>query len=57
MVGRAMRGPDDFCRTYILDSAFLDLWKKYYGMFPDYFRNAAVVNGSDPLTGILEEEA
>lgn len=40
MSGRGVRHKDDWCKTYILDSQFLDLWNKARGLFPKWYVEA-----------------
>lgn len=40
MTGRGVRHKDDWCKTYILDSMFDDLWSKARGMFPKWWTDA-----------------
>ena len=37
MCGRGVRHKDDWCKTYILDSAFADLYRKNKRLFPNWF--------------------
>lgn len=37
--GRGMRTPDDFCRTYILDSNFKDFYIRNRKFFPEWFQD------------------
>lgn len=43
-VGRGMRHKDDFCETYVLDAAFMSLWKRDRQLFPKWFSAALVMN-------------
>lgn len=41
MTGRAVRGPDDYAITYILDSQFVtNLWASNKRLFPEYWKEA-----------------
>lgn len=42
MTGRGMRSANDFCETYILDRAFISLWRKYKHLFPTWWRDALI---------------
>ena len=53
--GRGMRSADDFCTSYILDSAFGDFYQKNLSMFPKWWRDALIIKkGGDAH---LEKEA
>ncbi|MBA7562027.1 ATP-dependent DNA helicase DinG [subsurface metagenome] len=41
--GRAMRSADDFCISYILDSAFGEFYQKNSSMFPRWWREALIM--------------
>jgi Rad3-related DNA helicase len=43
--GRGMRAPDDFCVSYILDSAFGDFYQRNLAAFPRWWRDALVMKG------------
>lgn len=46
MTGRGVRSEKDWCKTYILDSQFLDnIWKKSRQLLPQWFRDAIVMEG------------
>jgi Rad3-related DNA helicase len=45
--GRGMRSADDFCTSYILDSAFGDFYERNHAMFPRWWREALVMKGGD----------
>lgn len=38
--GRGTRSKDDHSTTFILDSKFLDLWKRYNEFFPEWYRES-----------------
>ena len=38
--GRGMRTPDDFCKTYILDSDFRGFYLQNRKLFPEWFQEA-----------------
>lgn len=42
--GRAMRHSEDFCEVYVLDAAFMSLWRKDRQLFPRWFAAALVMN-------------
>jgi ATP-dependent DNA helicase DinG len=44
MTGRGMRSQDDFCETYILDAAFLDIYRKSKHLLPAWWKDALVMN-------------
>jgi len=41
--GRGMRAPDDYCVSYILDSAFGDFYARNQSMFPRWWRESLVM--------------
>jgi len=41
--GRGMRAPDDFCVSYILDSAFRGFYSRSQSMFPRWWRDALIM--------------
>jgi Rad3-related DNA helicase len=41
--GRGMRSSDDFCATYIVDSAFGQFYEKSMTMFPRWWRDALIM--------------
>jgi len=41
--GRGMRAPDDYCVSYILDSAFGDFYQRNSSMFPRWWREALIM--------------
>jgi len=46
MSGRAMRSADDHCETYLLDSQFLELWRKDKRLIPEWWQEAIAWGGS-----------
>jgi Rad3-related DNA helicase len=42
-VGRSVRSADDWTRTYILDSSFMDLLERSFSMFPDHLKTNVTV--------------
>lgn len=42
MCGRGVRGPDDWCVTYILDKQFQKLYSENRGMFPNWWREGVI---------------
>lgn len=48
--GRGMRSADDFCTSYILDSAFGDFYQRNLSMFPRWWRDALIMpKGGDAI--------
>jgi len=43
--GRICRGPDDFGSTFILDRSFRRLYSQQGTLFPEYFKQAVVIDG------------
>lgn len=43
--GRICRGPDDFGSTFILDRSFRRLYNQQGILFPEYFKQAVVIDG------------
>lgn len=43
--GRICRGPDDFGATFILDRSFRRLYTQHESLFPQYFKQAVVLDG------------
>lgn len=48
MTGRGMRSEDDWCRTYILDKAFIKLFNENKRLFPKWWADAIVWDENDP---------
>lgn len=40
MTGRGVRNREDWCTTYILDAQFQKLYRRYTGLFPDWWKEA-----------------
>lgn len=38
-IGRGNRFKDDWCKTYILDACFIDLYKRTINQYPDYLKD------------------
>lgn len=47
--GRGMRSADDYCTSYILDSAFGEFYQRNSSMFPRWWREALIMKGGDAI--------
>lgn len=52
MCGRGMRSESDWCRTYILDQQFANLYQKSRQLLPEWWREAVISSNRDPLVEI-----
>lgn len=52
--GRSVRAEDDYAKTYILDGAFQDFYRRCHGLFPDYIKGTDEVEGSLTHTNVKE---
>ena len=48
MTGRGMRSAEDWCRTYILDKQFTELYNRNRKLFPSWWAEAIVWDENDP---------
>lgn len=48
MTGRGMRSAEDWCRTYVLDRQFADLYSQNRKLFPGWWADAIVWDINDP---------
>ena len=56
MTGRGMRSKDDFCLSYVLDREFLRVHWDHQKLFPQWWREALVMDKNDPKwRGVLED--